>query len=126
MTNLCNLNGEIVPEEDAKISVLDRGFLFGDSIYEVTRTRQGIPFAWTEHLARLRGSAAGLEMEIGLSDREITQRVMATLIVFCALYSWSPFTAKSLWYSRASKYLTSKCRHYGFGVGALGGYRPSR
>ena len=54
MTNLCNLNGEIVPEEDAKISVLDRGFLFGDSIYEVTRTRQGIPFAWPEHLERLR------------------------------------------------------------------------
>ncbi len=79
MTNLCNLNGEIVPEEDAKISVLDRGFLFGDSIYEVTRTRQGIPFAWTEHLERLRDSAAGLEMDVELTDQEITRRVMATL-----------------------------------------------
>lgn len=79
MTNLCNLNGEVVPEEDAKISVLDRGFLFGDSIYEVTRTRQGIPFAWTEHLERLRSSAAGLEMEVDISHQEITSRVMATL-----------------------------------------------
>ena len=39
MSNLCNLNGEIVPEEDARISIMDRGFLFGDSIYEVLRTR---------------------------------------------------------------------------------------
>ena len=55
MTNLCNVNGEIVPEEETRISVLDRGFLFGDSIYEVIRTREGVPFAWPEHLERLHG-----------------------------------------------------------------------
>jgi branched-chain amino acid aminotransferase len=79
MTNLCNVNGEIVPEEDARISVMDRGFLFGDSIYEVTRTREGVPFAWSAHLERLHHSAVGLEMDLGLSDRELTQRIMGTI-----------------------------------------------
>jgi branched-chain amino acid aminotransferase len=79
MTNLCNVNGEIVPEEDARISVMDRGFLFGDSIYEVTRTREKVPFAWPEHLARLHRSAAGLEMELDISDRELTRRIVGTL-----------------------------------------------
>ena len=79
MSNLCNLNGEIVPEEDAQISVMDRGFLFGDSIYEVIRTRQGVPFAWPEHLKRLHASADGLQMDLGISDRELTQRIVDTL-----------------------------------------------
>jgi hypothetical protein len=42
----------ILPEADARIPVLDRGFLFGDSIYEVVRTEGGVPFAWPEHWAR--------------------------------------------------------------------------
>lgn len=46
---LCNLDGVITPE--AAISVFDRGFLYGDSIYEVIRTYRGIPFALPEHLA---------------------------------------------------------------------------
>ena len=79
MTNLCNVNGEIVPEEDAKISVLDRGFLFGDSIYEVTRTCKGVPFAWPEHLERLHDSAHGLDMELDVSDGEMTRRIITTL-----------------------------------------------
>ena len=60
MANLCNLDGAIGPEADARIPVLDRGFLFGDSVYEVCRTRDGVPFAWPEHLERLRTSAEGL------------------------------------------------------------------
>ena len=62
MTQLCNVNGEIVPESEAVVPVLDRGFLFGDSIYEVIRTRNGIPFAWPEHLERLHRSAEGIEL----------------------------------------------------------------
>ena len=79
MRNLCNVNGEIVPEEDARISVLDRGFLFGDSIYEVIRTRSGVPFAWPEHLQRLHASATGLQMELDLTDRELTCRIVETV-----------------------------------------------
>ena len=79
MTNLCNVDGEIVPEGEARIPVLDRGFLFGDSIYEVIRTRQGIPFAWPEHLARLHASAEGLQMDLPLDDADLTRRIVDTL-----------------------------------------------
>lgn len=79
MANICNLNGEILPEDQARVPVLDRGFLFGDSIYEVIRTRDGIPFAWTEHLQRLRDSAEGIGMDIGLEDDELMRRVKETV-----------------------------------------------
>ncbi|BAY52662.1 branched-chain amino acid aminotransferase [Thermostichus vulcanus NIES-2134] len=74
---LCNLDGVITPE--ASISVLDRGFLYGDSVYEVIRTYRGIPFALPEHLARLRASAAYLYMRLPWSDEYITQEVQRTL-----------------------------------------------
>ncbi|MCA8956445.1 MAG: aminotransferase class IV [Planctomycetes bacterium] len=79
MTNLCNVDGRIVPEAEATVSVMDRGFLFGDSVYEVIRTRAGIPFAWPEHLARLHRSAAGLMLELDLSDGALTRRLVDTL-----------------------------------------------
>lgn len=81
MTNLCNLNGVLVPETEAQVSVLDRGFLFGDSIYEVIRTRDGTPFAWPEHLERLHHSAEGIELELSteISDTELTRRIVETL-----------------------------------------------
>ncbi|MFC4276035.1 D-amino acid aminotransferase [Achromobacter aloeverae] len=47
------LNGEFVRLQDAKISVLDRGFIFGDGIYEVVPVYEGRPFRLSEHLARL-------------------------------------------------------------------------
>ncbi|WP_286236768.1 aminotransferase class IV [Neptuniibacter halophilus] len=47
------LNGEYLPQEEAKISVFDRGFLFSDSVYEVIPYYQGQGFRLEEHLARL-------------------------------------------------------------------------
>lgn len=79
MVSICNLNGEIVPEESARIPVLDRGFLFGDSIYEVIRTRDGIPFAWIEHLERLGQSAEGIGMEIGMDADQLMRRIKKTV-----------------------------------------------
>ena len=79
MANLCNIDGVIVPEAEARISVLDRGFLFGDSIYEVVRTAADVPFGWAEHFARLRLSAAAMRMELDLDDAELARRVAATL-----------------------------------------------
>ena len=78
-TSLCNLNGTILPEAEARIPVLDRGFLFGDSVYEVIRTRSGIPFAWREHLQRLRDSAAAIALDLGHDDAELMRRVQQTL-----------------------------------------------
>lgn len=52
------LNGEFVPVEQAQVSVLDRGFLFGDGVYEVIPVFGGQPFRLEEHLDRLRNSLA--------------------------------------------------------------------
>jgi branched-chain amino acid aminotransferase len=79
MSAVCNVNGKILPEHDATLPVLDRGFLFGDSVYEVMRTRFSVPFAWPEHLARLRASADGIGLRIDLDDHTIMRRVKETL-----------------------------------------------
>jgi branched-chain amino acid aminotransferase len=74
---LTNLNGAI--SETAAVSVLDRGFLYGDSIYEVTRTFQGRLFGLQEHLDRLHQSAAYLYMEIPWSNDQIRVEIERTL-----------------------------------------------
>ena len=58
--NFASVNGTIVPAEEARVSVLDNGFAFGDSVYEVMRTYGGLAFEPGRHFRRLRGSAARL------------------------------------------------------------------
>ncbi|WP_322877050.1 aminotransferase class IV [Pseudocalidococcus azoricus] len=79
MGMLINLDGEI--STDATISVLDRGFLYGDSVYEVVRTFQGKPFGLVEHLARLRQSATYLYLNLPWPDEYLIQEVNRTLAV---------------------------------------------
>jgi D-alanine transaminase len=50
------LNGKLLPLEDAKVSVLDRGFIFGDGVYELVPVYSRVPFRLDEHLARLERS----------------------------------------------------------------------
>ena len=50
---LCYLNGDYTPLKDAKISVLDRGFIFGDGVYEVVPAYAGKLFRFEQHMARL-------------------------------------------------------------------------
>ena len=52
------LNGEYLPLEQARVPVLDRGFIFGDGIYEVVPAYNGRLFRWPQHLARLERSLA--------------------------------------------------------------------
>jgi branched-chain amino acid aminotransferase len=54
---LCNVEGRLVPPEQALVPVLDRGFLYGDSVYEVVRTYAGRPFEMDRHLARMEKTA---------------------------------------------------------------------
>jgi branched-chain amino acid aminotransferase len=56
--SLINVNGELLRPEEAKVSVFDRGFLYGDSLYEVVRSYDGRFFGLREHLERLEKSAA--------------------------------------------------------------------
>jgi D-alanine transaminase len=58
----CYLNGEFTTLPNAKVSVMDRGFVFGDGIYEVVPAYDGKPFRFDEHMARLERSLA--EMRI--------------------------------------------------------------
>ncbi len=53
MVSLACLNGEILPAEEAKVPIWDRGFLFGDAVYEVCRLYRGRPWLESEHLDRL-------------------------------------------------------------------------
>jgi len=64
------LNGNFIDYQDAKISVEDRGFQFGDGVYEVLRAVNGGYFAFQEHMARLRRSLKSVEIEIPLKDSD--------------------------------------------------------
>jgi D-alanine transaminase len=66
-----------MPLADVRVSVLDRGFLFGDGIYEVLRVYDGRPFLLREHMARLRRSLA--EIRIAADPERLEQRMLATL-----------------------------------------------
>jgi branched-chain amino acid aminotransferase len=79
MGSFASVNGHITPLEDARVPVLDHGFVFGDSVYEVVRTYGGRPFETGRHLRRLRASADRLGIAIALSDAEILARVRALL-----------------------------------------------
>lgn len=61
-SSLCYLNGEYSPLRDARISVLDRGFIFGDGVYEVLPTYGGKLFRFEHHMARLDRSLAELRI----------------------------------------------------------------
>jgi D-alanine transaminase len=60
---LCYLDGAYTALRDAKISVLDRGFIFGDGIYEYVPVYFGQPFCFEEHMARLARSLAELQID---------------------------------------------------------------
>lgn len=65
-----HLNGELVRLADAKISVLDRGFIYGDGVYEVVPVYARRPFRMREHLARLQRSLDGIRLSNPHSDAQ--------------------------------------------------------
>jgi len=73
------INGEEVGYEDAKISIFDHAFLFGDSIYEVVRTINGAPFALDEHIRRMKNSAARLSFDLSWSEAEIRTEIESVI-----------------------------------------------
>jgi branched-chain amino acid aminotransferase len=74
-----SVNGDIVPAEEARVSVLDNGFTFGDSVYETLRTYGGRPFELGRHLRRLRNSSGRIAVEIPPGDDALAQRLDALL-----------------------------------------------
>jgi D-alanine transaminase len=75
MSEIVYLNGEFLPLENAKISVLDRGFIFGDGVYEVIPVYSRHPFRLPEHLARFERSHQAIRIQNPLTDAEWTRLV---------------------------------------------------
>jgi len=73
MTRIAYVNGAFLPLEQAQVSILDRGFLFADGIYEVTAVIDGRLIDTPRHMARLERSAR----EIGMALRETPERIAA-------------------------------------------------
>ena len=73
------LNGEMVPESGAKISVRDLGFVFGDAVFDVTRTFGGTIFRLEEHLERLYDSLAYLRIDPGMTRERMAGLTMQVL-----------------------------------------------
>jgi len=71
MSRTVYVNGDYVAEEDAKVSIFDRGFLFADGVYEVTSVIDGKILEWDGHVARLSRSLSELEMDSPATDEEL-------------------------------------------------------
>jgi branched-chain amino acid aminotransferase len=63
------LNGTLVPDDEARISIFDHGLVVGDGVFETVKVARGVPFALSRHLSRLARSAAGL----GLAEPDLEQ-----------------------------------------------------
>jgi branched-chain amino acid aminotransferase len=74
-----NIDGELYGRDDARISVFDHGFLFGEGVYEVLRTYGQRPFLFAEHMRRLRASAARLALTCPWSDAQLLERIAETV-----------------------------------------------
>ena len=75
---MTNVDGVITPTSAARIPVMDRGFLYGDSIYEVFRTYGGIPLFFDEHWERFENSARLIHMRLQLSKQEMMGEIRRT------------------------------------------------
>jgi D-alanine transaminase len=73
MSRIVYVNGDFVPEADAKISVFDRGFLMADAIYEVTAVIDRRLCDFPGHVARLHRSLSELKMRLPVSDEALLQ-----------------------------------------------------
>jgi len=73
------LNGQLVPRDQAKVSVFDHGLLYGDGVFEGIRSYGGKVFRLEAHVRRLFDSANGIRLAIPLTQRETADAIVATL-----------------------------------------------
>ena len=78
-----NVDGWVGRPREARGNPLDRGFLYGEAVYENLRTYDRVPFLFGRHLERLRSSAGFLGIPLRLPDAEITDRLRATQEAAC-------------------------------------------
>lgn len=86
------IDGSLVPLEQASVSVLDRGFLYGDSVFESLRTYAAKPFALDRHLARLQRSAERVKIRVPVSLAVLAEEVQRGLAALGASESYVRLT----------------------------------
>ena len=74
-----SINGELLPRDEARISVFDSGYLIGDGVWEGIRLHHGVLVFLDEHLDRLFQGAKAVHMDIGRGRQELTDALYATL-----------------------------------------------
>ena len=77
---LININGELFPRSEAKISVFDSGFILGDGVWEGIRLHNGQLAFIEQHMRRLYDGAKALDMDIGLSAAQLVERIKDTCV----------------------------------------------
>lgn len=111
---MINLDGKIVKEEDAKLSVLNRGFAYGDSVFETIRVISGKIMFWEDHYFRLMASMRIMRMEIPSSfspeflENEIKEIIEANKL------STSPARIRFAIYRLQGGYYTPATREIGY------------
>jgi branched-chain amino acid aminotransferase len=75
MGQIVNIDGTLFPPEEAKISVFDHGFLYGDNIYETMRTYRGKMFLIERHLFRLDASAKLIRLNLPLNQSDFQRQI---------------------------------------------------
>lgn len=73
------LNGEYIPKDEAKISVFDHGFLYGDGVFEGIRAYSGKVFKLDEHIERLFSSAKAISLKMPISPFELRVKIVEAL-----------------------------------------------
>lgn len=79
MTLLVYVNGEYVPQHEAKTSLYDHGFLYGDGVFEGIRAYNGRVFRLDEHIERLYDSARAIALDVPLTREEMKEAILETL-----------------------------------------------
>ncbi|MGI6553099.1 MAG: D-amino-acid transaminase [Bacillota bacterium] len=79
MANIAFVNDKFVPLEQAYVHVEDRGYLFGDGVYEVVYAFDGVPFAFEEHMDRFFNSLELIRIKSAYSREEITKLIFTAL-----------------------------------------------
>lgn len=76
MAQMIWMDGALVPEDQAKVSVFDHGLLYGDGVFEGIRVYHGMVFRLDEHIARLENSAKAIMLDIQMTHEELCEAIL--------------------------------------------------
>lgn len=99
----CYLNGEFTKLSEAKVSVMDRGFVFGDGVYEVAPVYGGQTFRFEQHMARLGRSLAELRIKNPMTTVQWAQVVQKLIQSYAALSGTKPEDSDQLIYIQITR-----------------------